>query len=1433
MTFLCCAKTFAQPPKIDLDQLRNGGNAGPPPGSATSWVNGNLGSSNSHYREGYSVPYRVRINNIPTGVTITVRLAYDIKHSGRNALDYLTYYRRNQPHTGWTPEHLEEAVDPLDGATGTYGAPSYSPIPCPTVNAVYTPPTPLPQPSTSCNTLPNVVNPPGLPAGRQHDMTIFNGTIDSIRYVYEGDLNASQSEAAIKVSFRATSSDVVIAWGGHIGSRIDWGYDADGVPRSAGGISGSPYHMRILSWGVNGTGVQDGSLPNLGNTDRSLSADAVARPPECLDLDFTTNATNPLCPGTVNNYGVVINPLACTQPSYQWLIPPSTNNSGAFIVGSNTGQNIQINSGTHCGGFTVQVTVICTEGMITCDTTINVIDLVPPTLTINNHNPSAGCNPQTIPFGTPSATDNCNAAVTITSSTGSITSSGCSRSQTRTWTAFDACGNSATESRTVTWIEDTEGPAISVTGHNPNGGCNPTSIPFGTASATDNCGAATVTSSTGSITSSGCNRSQTRFWTATDACQNSSSTSRTVSWVEDTTPPVITIADHNPNAGCNPTSLPFGTASATDNCGAATVTSSTGSVTSDGCNRSQTRFWTATDACQNSSSTSRTVSWVEDTTPPVITIAGHNPNAGCNPTSIPFGTASATDNCGAATVTSSTGSVTSDGCNRSQTRFWTATDVCQNSSSTSRTVSWVEDTTPPVITIAGYVANAGCNPTVLAFGTASATDNCGAATVTSSTGSVSSDGCNRSQTRFWTATDACNNSSSTSRTVSWVEDVTPPVITIAGHVPNAGCNPTVLAFGTASATDNCGAATVTSSTGSITSSGCNRSQTRFWTATDACNNSSSTSRTVSWVEDVTPPVITIAGHVPNAGCNPTSLAFGTASATDNCGAATVTSSTGSVTSSGCNRSQTRFWTATDACNNSSSTSRTVSWVEDVTPPVITIAGHVPNAGCNPSSLAFGTASATDNCGAASVTSSTGSVTSSGCNRSQTRFWTATDACNNSSSTSRTVSWVEDTQAPVFTDPPQNVDLACDAAVPTVPTVTATDNCGAATVELIGSTDNPANCSTGFNRIITRTWKATDACGNSTTHTQTIRFRCCDLLCTYTQGYYGNPGGTSCDGTNGGLSTAQLIGQSLHNWGDTLTVGMTGKSVGIKNNAANIACLIAKLPGGGPAKELPSGNYNICNLPSSIAPAGGRIKNVLLAQTLTLALNVGITSPSQLGAFPLRAGELATAEPIGGCGSKDPKIRECIYNTEAPYNLINVVNEYTYRTFSQALIDAIPGTKNVGNLLVLANRALANADGVVGSENGVSLSEIAGAAGSINEVFDECRVYVGWDVERCAQIDPNAPTSSVAKTANELSVSAFPNPYEDQNFSLRINAPVSGEATIQFFTIDGQQITQMKRTIVANKAEVVNFRVPGLQKSKIAYVVTIGKYNSKGIVLSPN
>ena len=65
--------------------------------------------------------------------------------------------------------------------------------------------------------------------------------------------------------------------------------------------------------------------------------------------------------------------------------------------------------------------------------------------------------------------------------------------------------------------------------------------------------------------------------------------------------------------------------------------------------------------------------------------------------------------------------------------------------------------------------------------------------------------------------------------------------------------------------------------------------------------------------------------------------------------------------------------------------------------------------------------------------------------------------------------------------PTNVTVEC-SAVPTAPTLTATDNCGTATVAYTETT-TAGSCAGSY--TLTRTWIATDLCGLTTTHVQTV------------------------------------------------------------------------------------------------------------------------------------------------------------------------------------------------------------------------------------------------------------------------------------------------------------------------------------------------------------
>jgi len=1081
----------------------------------------------------------------------------------------------------------------------------------------------------------------------------------------------------------------------------------------------------------------------------------------------------------------------------------------------------------------------------TCGQIINwTQDNTPPVFSGSFADVDLGCNPAnpTGSLGGASASDACG-ATTISQSDGSVSSAGCNRAQTRTFTARDGCGNTSSVSRTVRWVADPTPPVFTGSYGDVNLGCNPGNpdASLGSASATDGCGAVTITQSDGSVASDGCNRSRTRTFTARDACNNTATVSRTVRWIADATPPAFTGSYGDVNLGCNPGNPDgsLGSASATDACGAVTITQQDGSVVSDGCNRSRTRTFTATDGCGNTATISRTVRWILDVTPPAFSGSFGDVSLGCNPANPDgsLGSAGATDACGAVTISQQDGSVGSDGCNRSRTRTFTARDGCGNTASISRTVRWIADAAAPVFTGGYGDVVLGCNPENPSgsLGSASATDACGAVTITQQDGSVVSEGCNRSQTRTFTARDGCSNTATISRTVRWSTSPAPPTFTGSYGDVNLGCNPANPdgSLGTATATSACGTPGITSSDGPVVSDGCNRSRTRTFTANDGCNNTATVSRTVRWIADVTPPAFTGSYGDVNLGCNPANPdgSLGSASATDACGAVTISQSDGSVASDGCNRSRTRTFTARDGCGNTATISRTVRWIADGTAPVFTGSYGDVNLGCNPANPdgSLGTAAATDACGPVTISQSDGSVQSSGCNRSRARTFVARDGCGNTSSVSRTVRWTADVTAPVFTPCPSNVDVDCNVPIPTASVPTASDACGTPTVTQTGTTDNAADCATGFSRVVTRTWTARDACGNTSTCTQTIRVRCCPAaLCTYTQGAYGSEGGKMCDGENGGFSTQEFINASLANWGGSFTVGKPGHSV-LVNSAQ---CVLDKLPGGGPAKELVAGDINLCNF-TPLQPNGG-VRNILLAQTITLGLNLGIEN-SQLGNFALQVGTLATQEIDGGCGGDTPLERICHYNVLAPFNLISVENQYTFRTFTQEVIDAIPGANTVANLYELANRALANVDGVEGSEGGASLDAINNAVSSVNEVFDGCKISIGWDVAPCPPIDPTPGDGRVATTTTPtLTVTAYPNPYQD-NFSLQINSPVTGEAQVGIYTIDGVKIGELKRDVVANRNVSVPFNVPAAYRTRIVYAVSISgsNYTAKGIVLSPN
>jgi len=293
----------------------------------------------------------------------------------------------------------------------------------------------------------------------------------------------------------------------------------------------------------------------------------------------------------------------------------------------------------------------------------------------------------------------------------------------------------------------------------------------------------------------------------------------------------------------------------------------------------------------------------------------------------------------------------------------------------------------------------------------------------------------------------------------------------------------------------------------VTATGCQRSQSFTLTATDLCGNHSECVVTYTWKVDTTAPVFTGCPTASiNLHCNPaasthtcvTALALVTAN--DDCdGSITPTCSAGMVTATGCQRSQSFTLTATDLCGNHSECVVTYTWREDTTPPVLAKLPTGGDLGCNPTPPVCATeVTANDNCdGAVQVRCTPGAIQNVGtCGRSQSFTYSAVDSCDNEVSAVVTYTWTVDITKPVITCKDffcVKSDGACadhpDASMTGTPTVS--DNC--THITLTSNDVAKGTCP----KVITRTWTATDDCGNSASCDQIITCCCTSSLITDT------------------------------------------------------------------------------------------------------------------------------------------------------------------------------------------------------------------------------------------------------------------------------------------------------------------------------------------------
>ncbi|MEO1262137.1 MAG: MopE-related protein [Bacteroidota bacterium] len=241
----------------------------------------------------------------------------------------------------------------------------------------------------------------------------------------------------------------------------------------------------------------------------------------------------------------------------------------------------------------------------------------------------------------------------------------------------------------------------------------------------------------------------------------------------------------------------------------------------------------------------------------------------------------------------------------------------------------------------------------------------------------------------------------------------------------------------------------------------------------------------------TPLAITCPANVTidcNGSTFPSSTGTATANTNDCCTDAAVVTCNSITVAGTCidNSIITRTWTATYPCGAVLTCDQTIT-IEDTDAPVIACPSNV-TVDCDDSidPADTGMPTATDNCDADITFNSSDATAPGSCTDASvvTRTWTATDNCGNTSTACDQIITVEDLTAPSISCPADAV-IECDESIDPANTgeATGSDNCDSDVMISYNDVTTAGSCPD--NSVITRTWTATDNCGNSTPCDQTI------------------------------------------------------------------------------------------------------------------------------------------------------------------------------------------------------------------------------------------------------------------------------------------------------------------------------------------------------------
>ena len=336
--------------------------------------------------------------------------------------------------------------------------------------------------------------------------------------------------------------------------------------------------------------------------------------------------------------------------------------------------------------------------------------------------------------------------------------------------------------------------------------------------------------------------------------------------------------------------------------------------------------------------------------------------------------------------------------------------------------------------------------------------------------------------------------------------------------------------------------------------------------------------------------------------------------------------------------------------------------------------------------------------------------------------------------------------------------------------------------------------------------------------------------TYTQGFYGSTHGQACVPSGVSQTAVQLL-TSFLSANNGLTIGNTNSLVFLSgyqlngkgqlvigSSSTEAISLNSKMPGRKtPNRINTTSNTSLVYSLATIPLSNGKISNVLLAQTITLALNNGIAN--NLFNIVIYPDKYLTILKRSGQNCTLPTCENGIAGVIASQKISGLSS-----AFASWLSNGGNG-RTIKDVYDMANDALGG--GVL--LTGTSYSDINIVVDFINNQFDGGGTFLGnfatqqttcsLSSGRFANV--TVPAREKGLTVSDLTVAAYPNPFTDR-LKFTVVSPVSGKATLDVYNVTGQKIRNVYNGyLFANTSQVVDFTVPSSVKGMLIYTLRVG------------